>query len=289
MKKILLCVFSGTGNTEKIANLFRDEFEKNGVATTVVKIVKNAKIDSVDDFDAVGICYPVHGFNAPYNVLEFAHNMPKTHDKPLFVLKSSGEPLQLNNVSSYKLVSILKKKGYAYFSEYHYVMPYNMIFRHDDATAYKMWRTAKELAPVEAREVLRLAPHKLKRIPFGRAIAFLFRIEHPAMKVNGRFFKVDMKKCVNCGLCVKNCPEENIKIENGKFVFGGDCACCVRCSFNCPKDAFDIALLNGWRVNGKYDMDNASARPTNRHAKYCKKSYARYFREANEKIANDVR
>lgn len=70
------------------------------------------------------------------------------------------------------------------------------------------------------------------------------------MKVNGRFFKVDMEKCVNCGLCVKNCPEENVKIVDGKFVFGGDCACCVRCSFNCPKDAFNIALLNGWRVNG---------------------------------------
>lgn len=110
MKKILICVFSGTGNTRKIANLFSDEFIKNGVETTIVDIKKGARIESVDDFDAVGVCYPIHGFNAPYNVLEFAHDMPKTHDKPLFVLKSSGEPLALNNVSSYKLVSILKKK-----------------------------------------------------------------------------------------------------------------------------------------------------------------------------------
>lgn len=248
--------------------------------------LKKARIESVDDFDAVGVCYPIHGFNAPYNVLEFAHDMPKTHDKPLFVLKSSGEPLALNNVSSYKLVSILKKKGYDYFAEYHYVMPYNMIFRHDDAAAYKMWHTAKNLAPVEAREILSLTPHKLKKIPLGHLIACLFRIEHPAMKVNGRFFKVDMEKCVNCGLCVKNCPEENVKIVDGKFVFGGDCACCVRCSFNCPKDAFDIALLNGWRVNGKYNFDNAGAMPSGRHERYCRKSYEKYFINADEKIAN---
>ena len=38
------------------------------------------------------------------------------------------------------------------------------------------------------------------------------------MKVNGRFFKVDMEKCVNCGLCVKSCPEENVKIVDGKYV-----------------------------------------------------------------------
>lgn len=98
------------GQHKKIANLFSDEFIKNGVETTIVDIKKGARIKCVDDFDAVGVCYPIHGFNAPYNVLEFAHDMPKTHDKPLFVLKSSGEPLALNNVSSYKLVSILKKK-----------------------------------------------------------------------------------------------------------------------------------------------------------------------------------
>lgn len=161
-----------------------------------------------------------------------------------------------------------------------------MIFRHDDAAAYKMWHTAKNLAPVEAREILSLTPHKLKKIPFGHLIAFLFRIEHHAMKVNGRFFKVDMEKCVNCGLCIKNCPEENVKIVDGKFVFGGDCACCVRCSFNCPKDAFDIALLNGWRVNGKYNFENAAALPSGRHERYCRKSYEKYFISADEKIAN---
>lgn len=84
----------------------------------------------------------------------------------------------------------------------------------------------------------------------------------------------------------KNCPEENVKIVDGKFVFGGDCACCVRCSFNCPKDAFDIALLNGWRVNGKYNFENAAALPSGRHERYCRKSYEKYFINADEKIAN---
>lgn len=61
MKKILICVFSGTGNTRKIANLFSDEFIKNGVETTIVDIKKGARIKCVDDFDAVGVCYPIHG------------------------------------------------------------------------------------------------------------------------------------------------------------------------------------------------------------------------------------
>lgn len=95
------------------------------------------------------------------------------------MLKSSGEPLALNNVSSYKLVSILKGKGYDYFAEYHYVMPYNMIFRHDDAAAYKMWHTAKNLAPVEAREILSLTPHKLKKYRLDTLSHFCFESNIP--------------------------------------------------------------------------------------------------------------
>lgn len=97
----------------------------------------------------------------------------------MFVLKSSGEPLALNNVSSYKLVSILKEKGYDYFAEYHYVMPYNMIFRHDDAAAYKMWHTAKNLAPVEAREILSLTPHKLKKYRLDTLSHYCFESSIP--------------------------------------------------------------------------------------------------------------
>ena len=120
-------------------------------------------------------------------------------------------------------------------------------------------------------------------------MAWVVRIEHPAMKVNGRLFKVDEDKCVRCGLCVKNCPENNIKIdENGKFHFGRDCVMCTRCSFNCPKDAFDIGMLNGWRVNGKYSFEKPTEKQVDKHAWYCKKAYAGYFENAKEKIASDM-
>lgn len=88
---------------------------------------------------------------------------------------------------------------------------------------------------------------------------------------------------------MKNCPENNIKIdENGKFRFGGDCVMCTRCSFNCPKDAFDIGMLNGWRVNGKYSFEKPAEKEVDKHAWYCKKAYARYFENAKEKIASDM-
>lgn len=288
MKNAIIYVFSGTGNTKKACDIYKSEFEKNGVETTLYTVKKGFEnLPDPNNFDYVGFAYPIHGFNAPYIMLDLAKALPKANGtKQYFVVKTSGEPLKINNVSSIKFNDIMKRKGYVPFSEYHYVMPYNMIFRHTDEMAARMKNTLEQLAPVEAREVICGVEHKLSKVPFGRFVAWVVRIEQPAMKVNGRFFKVDGNKCIKCGACAKNCPVGNIKMdENGKFSFGGDCVMCTRCSFNCPTNAFDIGMLNGWKVNGRYSYKLPEKPEEDKHAWYCKKAYKRYFEEAQKKIA----
>ena len=292
MKNAIIYVFSGTGNTGKICDLYKAEFERNGVETTVYNVKAGLEnLPNPNEFEYVGFAYPIHAFNAPKIMLDVARKLEKADGdnadgKQYFVLKSSGEPLRINNISSYKLRGILKRKGYTQFAEYHYIMPYNMIFRHTDTMATDMWNTARALAPIEAREVLANKTHLLKGVPFGHLLAWILRIEHHAMRVNGKMFRVDKKKCINCGMCAKNCPVNNIVIKDGKFRFNGDCLMCTRCSFNCPTDAFNIALLNGWRINGKYNMAYDGAPQKNTHAWYCKKAYKKYFANAKEKIEN---
>lgn len=288
MKNAIIYVFSGTGNTKKACDIYKNEFEKNGVETTLYTVKKGFEnLPDPNNFDYVGFAYPIHGFNAPYIMLDLAKALPKANGtKQYFVVKTSGEPLKINNVSSIKFNDIMKRKGYVPFSEYHYVMPYNMIFRHTDEMAARMKNTLEQLAPVEAREVICGVEHKLSKVPFGRFVAWVVRIEQPAMKVNGRFFKVDGNKCIKCGACAKNCPVGNIKMDgNGKFSFGGDCVMCTRCSFNCPTNAFDIGMLNGWKVNGRYSYKLPEKPEEDKHAWYCQKAYKRYFEDAQRKIA----
>lgn len=288
MKNAIIYVFSGTGNTKKACDIYKSEFEKNGVETTLYTVKKGFEnLPDPNNFDYVGFAYPIHGFNAPYIMLDLAKALPKANGtKQYFVVKTSGEPLKINNVSSIKFNDIMKRKGYVPFSEYHYVMPYNMIFRHTDEMAARMKNTLEQLASVEAREVICGVEHKLSKVPFGRFVAWVVRIEQPAMKVNGRFFKVDGNKCIKCGACAKNCPVGNIKMDgNGKFSFGGDCVMCTRCSFNCPTNAFDIGMLNGWKVNGRYSYKLPEKPEEDKHAWYCQKAYKRYFEDAQREIA----
>ncbi|MBO7390323.1 MAG: EFR1 family ferrodoxin [Clostridia bacterium] len=286
----IIYVFSGTGNTMRIAKLYKAAFEKRGVITTLYPVHSDmSDLPDPEVYDYVGFAYPIHAFNAPEIMLSLAKSIKAVSGKEYFILKSSGEPLRLNNVSSLRFASILKKKGFILKSEYHYVMPYNMIFRHTDREALKMWETAKALAAIEAGEVLRGVEHKLPRVFLGRFIAWLLRIEQIAMRINGRFFKVKSDQCILCRKCEKACPAENIRIdENGKFSFGKNCIMCARCSFHCPTDAIKIGILNGWRVNGDYPLDRpldeSLPEPKHHHGWYCKRAYARYYAEAAAKI-----
>lgn len=286
MNTAIIYVFSGTGNTAKIAELYRKEFQNADVQTTVFSVRSDmSELPSPSDFDYVGFAYPVHGFNAPSIMLDLARALPAA-GKSCFAFSTSGEPLRLNNSASSKMERILKRKGYRLTNEYHYVMPYNMIFRHDDGAAAKFFRTASELVPLDVEEILKGEARRLPSLPLGSLTAAVFRIEHPAMKVNGKLFRVEEQKCLHCGKCVKNCPTQNISVgDDGKFVFGTKCLMCAKCSFGCPTAAIHIGILDAWRVNGAYDFRAEESDQSGKHAGYCRKAYAEYFENAEKRIS----
>lgn len=275
MKKINICVFSGTGNTMKCARVLQDNLVEAGAETEIMKI-ESGKERPASIGDTVVICYPVHGFNAPLNVLNFCRGLPEAN-ADAYVMKTSGEPLKVNDDSSARIIRTLKKKGYSFKGEFHFVMPYNMIFRHSDEMATKMFLTASLRIPYAAETIMSGATD-LKKIPLrARLVSKIVSIEHPGAKLNGKFFRVKQDKCIGCMKCVNNCPTKNISYENGKFKFGNQCLLCTRCSFNCPTDAFRIGLMDFLRVNGKY---NFNADPTQATVgKYCRKAYLQYFND----------
>lgn len=287
--KLLICYFSGTGNTEKVIRKYAEEFEKADAHVDVHKIEdKNFNYD-LAEYDALGIGYPIHAFNAPSIVVDFVKSLPQSAErKKLFILKTSGEPLALNNISSYKIGKILKRKNYVLSNEYHYVMPYNMIFRHSDAMAYKMWNAAQRLIPIDCEEILSGKSVKLKRVFMGRFLAWVFRIEHWGGRFNGKKYKVT-EACLRCQKCVRDCPTQNITVKEGKFVFGNKCLMCARCSFNCPADAIEIGWFNGWKVNGAYNFDNPTDTYQKSHKNFCKKAYEKYFKRCEQKISLNCR
>lgn len=288
MKKVLICYFSGTGNTKKVVDEYARQFEISGVAVDIINIEETAgDIINPEEYDALGMAYPVWAFNAPGIVLNFAKKLQKLSEpKRAFILKTSGEPVKLNNASSLKLIKILKKRKYTVTNEYHYVMPYNIIFRHSDGMAYRMWNEAKKIIPLDCKEFLDGANSKPKFVPFGRLLAGIFRIQEWGGRFNGKRYRV-YDTCVKCNKCVNCCPVKNITVSESEIKFGKNCLMCMRCAFECPKNAIKIGLFEKWKVNGAYSFEPPEKEEApDRHSKYCKKSYDRYFARIKERTEN---
>lgn len=296
--KIALFYFSGTGNTAKVMEKYQDCFEQYGhtVNTTLIENsfdekgkLKAEVVDMVKNADIIGLGYPVHAFNAPSIVLKFAKRLPKVSiTKRTFVVNTSGEPLKLNNISSLKIQHILKRRKLLVTNEYHYCMPYNIIFRHNDTMAYKMWSTTQRLIPIDAYEILRGIPHRLDKVFLGNTIAWVMRCEHWGGRLNGRQYEVN-DKCVQCMKCINECPTHNITVEDGKLKFGNKCLMCMRCAHLCPKDAIKIGWFNKWKVNGAYTFDKPNQEENQRYKKMLAKSYAKYFANCETRLNSHKR
>ena len=286
--KVGIFYFSGTGNTELTVKKWQAEAQKLNIECDLIKIEEHptGEID-VSSYDKIGIGYPIHAFNAPRNVITFVKRIKRSEKaKTCFITMVSGEYMNLNHSSDMKIKRMLKRRNIFIDSEYHYLMPYNMIFRHTEKRAYQMYKTMNALVELDAKDYLvDNKSHKLAKLHCVGWLIWLFRIEQPFAPVNGKTFKINKKKCVKCMMCVKNCPTHNIEYVDGKFKFHNHCLCCTRCSFNCPTNAFSIGLLTSWKVNGKYKFKEPEVEEVDKHPKYCKKSYIRYYKEAEERLS----
>ena len=286
--KVAIYYFSGTGNTELTVKKWQSEAKKHNIEVDLFKIEEIKDEIDVSSYDKIGFGYPIHAFNAPRIVLKFAKKIKALEEKkPAFAVMVSGEYMNLNHSSHLKLGSILKHKNIFFESEYHYLMPYNMIFRHTEKRAFQMYETMNKLVELDVKDYLvDNIPHQLKKHKvFIRPFVWLLRIEQLFAPVNGKTFKINKKKCIKCMMCVKNCPTQNIEFKDGKFKFHNHCVLCTRCSFNCPTNAFSIGLLTGWKVNGKYKFKEPTEEEIDKHPRYCKKSYQRYYKEADERLS----
>lgn len=287
--KVAIYYFSGTGNTELTVKKWASEAKKYNIECDLFRFeeIIDKKIN-IDAYDKIGVAYPIHAFNAPRIVLKSAKKFVKSKTvKPFFAIMVSGEYMNFNHSSHLKLKSILKKKCLFLESEYHYLMPYNMIFRHTEKRAYEMYKTMNSLVELDVKDYLvNGKQHTLKKHKFVRPIIWAFRIEQVYGPFYGKMLKVNKDKCIKCMKCVNSCPLQNIEFKNDKFKFKWHCTLCARCSFNCPTNAFSTGLLQLWKVNGKYKFTEPKEVEIDKHPKYCKKSYIRYYKEAEERLSS---
>lgn len=87
---------------------------------------------------------------------------------------------------------------------------------------------------------------------------------------------IDEEKCIGCGMCVKDCPQLNISLNDDKkaSIKSQDCIKCGHCVAICPKEAVSMtgfdeepAKINHTRLNPEELLDAIKSRRTIRFFK----------------------
>ena len=256
MKKAVIYIFTGTGNTRTAAGFIQKALSARGVESTMWEArVPFAGVPDPRDYTIAGFGYPVHAFNTPRFFLKFVRTLPNGGGMPAFIFKTSGEPFHFNDASSRPLVRLLQKKGYVPLLDRHLLMPYNIVFRYEDALAKQMALHTASLAELIAERAVYGPPQKLRYRPGAVVLSYLFRLQWFGAFVNGPLIRAEKSRCSGCGLCAETCPAGNILMRGGLPRFGSRCAMCMRCVFQCPENAVRPGMLSHWRVNGPYRFE----------------------------------
>lgn len=251
--KVLIVYFSASGNTQYGAELIQKGIDKSGNAHTCdLMRIQQFKTEQIDDYDLVGFASPVLAFKPALNVLELIEGLPQADNKPCFTFNTNGGgPLNADRIFYRKL----SEKGFAVIAQKDMVCEDSWTtIRSDKRPGRSDWPTKEsQEAVVEFGKGL---PHA-----YSRFIREGFRLPEPKMKysplhlvsyiyghglLKKRFVTdVDPEKCIQCGLCVKQCP-------TGRMHFDafpkprGKCVGCYGCINICPRGA-----IEGWVTKGR--------------------------------------
>lgn len=239
-KSIGLFYFSGTGNTQVVAELLETALKRHGAQVTTARmehVLQGRARFEPEAYDIVGIGHPIHGLDVPRIVYDFVDALPQVEGKRTFIFKTAADFISVNNGASKTAIKRLRRKGYDVFYDRIICMPSNWAIGYDDAFSKQLCYVAIAKTEHMAGEVLAGQERKLRINPLLRWGAKLIsRGEDLGARFFGRMLTVS-DACVDCGICGDNCPTNNIRREDGKIRFGYDCVFCMRCIYACPQQA----------------------------------------------------
>jgi ferredoxin/menaquinone-dependent protoporphyrinogen IX oxidase len=264
MKSVIIFYFSGTGNTELIAEMVKEQFIQNSFKVDMLRIEdvlkQNLKID-LHSYDLIGIGSQVLGFTSPNIVMKFVKSLPRGNSEKIFIFRTAAGVAPQNYNASKSIKRVLSKKGYDVFHERVFSINSNWIGRFDDAIVTKLFEADKRKAAIMCQEVIKGEKRILNAgLKLGLIMGLIAKIAPPIFRIASKDFVVS-KSCTNCGLCIKNCPSQNIIEKNGKIKFKMSCNTCMRCVYLCPQKAINYRLLKFFIVPGGYNIRKTLQNP----------------------------
>ncbi len=266
--KIIIIYFSGTGNTKFLSEKIFEQFNKKGFPEVQLLSVENAmdvNMNFCDDNVILGIGFPVYDYMPPEIIMKFIDKLGKSviNNKAFVYSTYTTNPLD----SNYYVIDTLQKKGFHVIAQNNFKAPGASAYFYSNPKLPIVKGKTVFSNGVDKRigdfvnNILSYNSQNQKTIPIRYNRFNKFHIRFSKMTFGYKFYRNlrNSYKCINCGLCVKNCPSSNLYMEDGILHIRNenDCMRCLRCVQICGRDAINFTSS---KRRGKYtrkDIENA--------------------------------
>lgn len=241
----MIVYFSGTGNSrycaEVLAAHLNDQildvfyFIRDGIAAELISRTPWIFVS------------PTYAWQIPHVFRDFIRSGNFDGNRDAYFVMTCGS--DIGNAEE-TLRKLCVEKDLHYRGVLEVVMPENFITMFKAPSAEKAEKIMDAAIPRLKKAVVRI--EKGEDFPKPRSGAF------NGLKsglVNRVFYKLFVKAdsyyvkdgCVGCGKCAAVCPLANIRLEDGRPRWGGNCTQCMACINSCPTEAIEY----GSRSKGK--------------------------------------
>ena len=223
--------FSGTGNSYKIA---KDISEKLGNADLIKISAENMHLALENNYNKVGIVFPVYYFSLPKMVVEFVKALKINNDDYIYAIATCGGFI---GVSFVHLQKLFKDKGYTNLSTFKIVMPDNYQVLYAPSPIEKQLEVINQ-ANILVDKILPLIKeekhHNEKEPNIGLKLVGNIAYATFNPKYRDQNFWAD-DNCDGCSICEKVCPANDIVMEEGRPKWLNNCEQCLACMQWCPQ------------------------------------------------------
>ena len=238
----MIFYFSGTGNTKWMAQQLAQATGEQ--LLYIPDELRKGKLQyTLQEGERLGFCFPTHGWQPPRIVRTFIRNASFILPPSSYVYAATTCGDNMGHAMRI-LDKELGKKGMKTDARFAVVMPESNVcfsFLHlDTPEKVQQKKTAARKTVAHISEVVKNRQVGVEELVKG-AIPYTYTYViggyYNKHLITDKHFWVDEEACIQCGLCAKLCPVDDIEGLPPHWKHDGSCTNCLACYHHCPRHA----------------------------------------------------